>query len=530
VVDLDRFKVINDGLGHAVGDALLKLTAIRLQACVRDGDTLARLGGDEFVLVMPAVDATRAAQIGCGRVQSDMALPFELQAQRLTLSASIGISLYPRDAADTQGLLRHAEAAMYRAKELGRNGVQFFTTEINQRVHERLTMESQLRQALDHGELLLHYQPQVDLVSGSIIAAEALVRWQHPERGLVPPVDFIGLAEETGLIVPLGEWVLVEACRQHRAWLDAGLAAGRIAVNLSARQFSDAGLLPLIRRVLADTGLPPALLDLEVTESMAMQDVDRAIEMLQELTRLGVRISLDDFGTGHSSLSYLQRFAVKTLKVDRSFVHEVATDPHRAAITSTVIVMAHNLGLKVIAEGVETLAELSYLRQHACDEIQGYYFSRPLPAAQYETLLREQRRLVAPVPGEGEAVPTLLLVDDELNVLSALKRLLRRDGYRILAASSAREGLELLATHSVQVIISDHLMPEMSGTEFLSRVKQLHPHTVRMVLSGYADLNAITDAINEGAIYKFLTKPWDDEDLHEAVRQAFKVQEESLRR
>lgn len=529
VIDLDHFKVINDSLGHAVGDALLKLTAIRFQACVRDGDTLARLGGDEFVLILPAVDATRAAQIGCGRVQSDLALTFELQAQRLTLSASIGISLYPRDAGDTQGLLRHAEAAMYRAKELGRNGVQFFTTEINQRVHERLTMESQLRQALDNNEFLLHYQPQVDLVSGSVIAAEALVRWAHPERGMVPPVDFIGLAEETGLIVPLGEWVLVEACRQHRAWLDAGLAAGRIAVNLSARQFSDEGLLPLIKRVLADTGLPPALLDLEVTESMAMQDVDRAIELLRELTRLGVRISLDDFGTGHSSLSYLQRFAVNTLKVDRSFVHEVATDPHRAAITSTVIVMAHNLGLKVIAEGVETLAELSYLRQHACDEIQGYYFSRPLPAAQYETLLREQRRLLAPPPDEGE-VRTLLLVDDELNVLSSLKRLLRRDGYRILAANSAREGLDLLATHSVQVIISDQRMPEMNGTEFLSRVKQLHPHTVRMVLSGYTDLNSITDAINEGAIYKFLTKPWDDEDMHEAVRQAFKVQEENLRR
>ncbi|MDR3369257.1 EAL domain-containing protein [Rhodoferax sp.] len=530
VIDMDRFKAINEGLGHAMGDTLLRQVAARLKSCIRDVDTLARLSGDEFVLIMPALEAARAAQLGCGRVQSVLEAPFETQEQRLTLSVSIGVSLFPRDAGDAPGLLRQAEAAMYRAKEQGRNGIQFFTAEINQRVHERLTMESQLRKALDKGEFLLHYQPQVDLVSGSVIAAEALVRWNHPERGLVPPVEFITLAEETGLIVPLGEWVLVEACRQHRAWLDAGLSAGRIAVNLSPRQFSDASLLPLVRRVLADTGLPATLLDLEVTESMAMQDVESAIEMLNELTRLGVRISLDDFGTGHSSLSYLQRFAVKTLKIDRSFVHDVAVDPHRAAITSTIIVMAHNLGLSVIAEGVETLAELSYLRQHACDEIQGYYFSRPLPAAQYEALLREQRHLVKPPPEEGEATRTLLLVDDEPNVLSSLNRLLRRDGYRILTTTSAREGLDLLATHAVQVIISDQRMPEMSGTEFLSRVKQLHPQSMRMVLSGYTDLNTVTQAINEGAIYKFLTKPWNDNEVRETVRLAFRAYEDALRR
>ena len=523
VLDLDRFKVINEGLGQAVGDALLRQVAARLKSCIRDMDTLARLGGDEFVLILPALEATRAAQLGCARVQSVLAAPFEAQEQRLTLSVSMGVSLFPRDAGDAQDLLRQAEAAMYRAKEQGRNGIQFFTAEINQRVNARLTMESQLRRALDNGEFVLHYQPQVDLVSGSVIAAEAVVRWNHPERGLVPPVEFIPLAEETGLIVPLGEWALVEACRQHRAWLDAGLSAGRIAVNLSPRQFSDASLLPLVRRVLADTGLPATLLDLEVTESMAMQDVESAIEMLNELTRLGVRISLDDFGTGHSSLSYLQRFAVKTLKIDRSFVHDVAVDPHRAAITSTIIVMAHNLGLSVIAEGVETLAELRYLRQHACDEIQGYYFSRPLPASQYEALLLERRCLTAPASEEGGTTRTLLLVDDEPNVLSSLKRLFRRDGYHILSTCSAREGLEMLATNAVQVVISDQRMPEMSGTEFLSRVKQLHPKSMRLVLSGYTDLNTVTQAINEGAIYKFLTKPWNDDEIREIVRQAFRA-------
>jgi EAL domain-containing protein (putative c-di-GMP-specific phosphodiesterase class I)/CheY-like chemotaxis protein len=390
-------------------------------------------------------------------------------------------------------------------------------------------MERELRQALTGDELVLHYQPQVDLLSGRITGAEALVRWQHPQRGLLSPLEFIPLAEETGLIGPLGEWILREACRQNRVWLTAGLPAGRIAVNLSARQFGDTDLLELTRRVLAESGLPAAQLEFELTESMAMQDVDKVISILHELKRMGVRTSLDDFGTGYSSLSYLQRFAVSALKIDRSFVHEVEANPGNAAIVATIIAMAGSLGLKVIAEGVETAAELAWLRASRCDEIQGYHFSRPLPADQYALLLGEGRTL-APVATTSDAsARTLLLVDDEPNVLASLRRLLRVEGYRILTANSAREGLELLALNTVQVILCDQRMPEMTGTEFFFRVKQLHPDTVRIVLSGYTELSSLTDAINQGAIYKFLTKPWDDEALRATIRQAFRMQADAPR-
>jgi diguanylate cyclase (GGDEF)-like protein/PAS domain S-box-containing protein len=528
-VDLDNFRVVNDGLGHLCADQVLKAMGARLLACVREGDTAARAGSDEFVLVLPGVDADEAAHVAQRRVQAAIARPLQAGEQELVVSCSIGISMYPRDGGDRQALLRNADAAMHAMKAAGRNGFRFFTGEMNRRVDRRLTMERELRQALAAGELVLHYQPQVDLLNGRITGAEALVRWQHPQRGLLSPLEFIPLAEETGLIGPLGEWILSEACRQNQAWLAAGLPAGRVAVNLSARQFADTDLLGLTRQVLAESGLPAAQLEFELTESMAMQDVNKVICTLRELKQMGVRTSLDDFGTGYSSLSCLQLFALSALKIDRSFVHEVEANPGNAVIVATIIAMAGNLGLKVIAEGVETAAELAWLRARRCDEIQGYHFSPPLPADQYALLLRGGRTL-APATGSGEGSPrTLLLVDDEPNVLAALRRLLRLEGYRILIANSAREGLALLALNTVQVILSDQRMPEMTGTEFFFRVKQLHPDTVRIVLSGYTELNSVTDAINQGAIYKFLTKPWDDEALRETIRQAFRMQADTRR-
>ncbi|NMG14738.1 EAL domain-containing protein [Aromatoleum bremense] len=528
-VDLDNFRLVNDGLGHTCADQVLHAMGVRLLSCVREGDTAARMGSDEFVLVLPGVGADEAAYVVQQRIQVETTRPLDVDGQELVVSCSIGISLYPRDGGDRHTLMRNADAAMHAMKAAGRNGFRFFTAEMNRRVDQRLTMERELRQALAGGELLLHYQPQVDLVSGRITGAEALVRWQHPQRGLLTPVEFIPLAEETGLIVPIGEWVLGEACRQNQAWHTAGLAAGRIAVNLSARQLGETDLIALTGRVLAESGMTPARLEFELTESMAMQDVDKVMRVLCELKQLGVRTSLDDFGTGYSSLSYLQRFSVAALKIDRSFVHEVEADPGNAAMVATIIAMAHNLGLKTIAEGVETAAELAWLRAHRCDEIQGYHFSRPLPAAEYALLLREQRTLAPATGGGEEAARTLLLVDDEPNVMAALRRQLRTEGYRILIANSAREGLELLALNTVQVILCDQRMPEMTGTEFFFRVKQLHPDTVRIILSGYTELQSVTDAINQGAIYKFLTKPWDDEALRETVRQAFRMQEYNRR-
>jgi diguanylate cyclase (GGDEF)-like protein/PAS domain S-box-containing protein len=524
VVNLDNFKVVNDSLGQAPGDQLLQAVASRLTACVRDGDTVARVGGDEFVLVLPAMPADDVIELIEQRIPAGMAMPFPVDGKPVTVTLSIGISLYPRDGSDRQTLLKNAHAAMHAMKRHGRNGFRFFTSEMNQRVHERLTMDGELRKALANEELVVYYQPQVDLHSGRIVGAEALVRWQHPDRGMVPPMQFIPMAEETGLIIPISEWILRTACRQQQAWLAVGLPVGRIGVNLSPRQLTDGDLVGLTRRVLDESGLSPSLLEFELTESMAMRDVEQAIRILKNLKDIGVRASLDDFGTGHSSLSYLQLFSVAALKIDRMFVSDVAANPHNAVIVSTIIAMAHKLGLRVIAEGVETLAELSYLRGQRCDEMQGFHFSRPLPAAAYEALLRAQT-LQTPSP-EGDATGrTLLLVDDEPNVVGALLRLFRRDGYRILTANSGREGLDLLALNPVQVILSDQRMPVMSGTEFFQRVKQVHPDTIRIVLSGYTDLQSVTDAINQGAIYKFLTKPWDDDALRDTIKQAFRMHE-----
>lgn len=385
-------------------------------------------------------------------------------------------------------------------------------------------MEPELRRALVQDELRVYFQPRVNLASGEICGAEALVRWQHPERGLVPPSEFIPLAEDTGLILPLGEWVIRNVCRQQRVWLDGGLSVPPVAVNLSALQFRQKNLVQLIRHELAANQLGAKYLEIEITESTLMDSVDEAAATLQELRATGIKISLDDFGTGHSSLSRLRRLPIDHLKIDQSFVCNLTTEPEDAAICLAIIGLAHNLRMTVIAEGVETEGQANYLRQHHCDEMQGYYFSRPLPVGDFEQLLVQRRTLVLPVRPANER-RTLLLVDDETDVLSALKRMLRLEGYDIITATSAREGLELLSIYPVQVIISDQRMPQMSGSEFLSRVRDLHPHTVRLILSGYADLRSVTEAINHGAIYKFLTKPWDDEMLRMDLREAFRHQE-----
>jgi diguanylate cyclase (GGDEF)-like protein/PAS domain S-box-containing protein len=382
-LDLDRFKNVNDSLGHHAGDLLLQAVAERLKNCVRESDTISRLGGDEFVLLLNGIlepnDAAGVAQ----KVLNVLANPFSLDGHEVRIGASLGISIYPDNGLDGSDLFKNADAAMYDAKKNGRNNFRFFSTPMNDETFEKISLENDLWRALKNKEFILHYQPQINILTGKVIGAEALIRWQHPDKGLIPPVRFIPIAEENGLITTIGEWVLNEACIQNRKWQDEGLIKIPVAVNLSAVQFHQENIKETIARALHDSGLEPCYLELEITESVTMKEIETTIRTLQEIKQMGVLIAIDDFGTGYSSLSYLKRFPIDKLKVDRSFVRDITANPDDAAIVRTVIGMGHGLRLKVIAEGVETAEQLAFLRECQCDEIQGYYFSTPLSVQEF---------------------------------------------------------------------------------------------------------------------------------------------------
>ncbi|GAB1393297.1 hypothetical protein MASR1M60_14600 [Rhodocyclaceae bacterium] len=523
MLNLDRFRSINDSLGHEAGDELLRMVATRLRVFSSQIDTMARTEGDEFVLVAPVPDAHALTGLLPALLRA-LAEPFSVAEHEFFLSASIGVALAPTDGEGIDVLQQNAGAAMYRAKAGGGNAFMFYAADMNARALERLDLENGLRRALDRNELVVHYQPQLSLHTGKIIGAEALVRWQHPERGLMPPGEFIPLAEESGLIVPLGEWVMREACRQNKAWQNAGLAPITVAVNLSARQIAVQDLVELAARILAEHELAPKFLELELTESAVLADAEAFIKATERLKGLSITLSIDDFGTGFSSLSYLKRFAIDRLKIDQSFVRDLTQDPSSAAIAMAIISLSHSLGLSVIAEGVETEAQLNFLRIRHCDEMQGFFFSRPLPADEFAALLRSGRALAAPVDA-AELGRSLLLVDDEPSILASLRRLLRREGYTIYTAEGGEAGLEVLAAHEVGVVISDARMPGMAGAEFLGRVREMYPDTVRIMLSGYTDLESVTQAVNRGELFRFLTKPWDDVELLDVVRDAFRHHE-----
>jgi EAL domain-containing protein (putative c-di-GMP-specific phosphodiesterase class I)/ActR/RegA family two-component response regulator len=416
----------------------------------------------------------------------------------------------------------YADTAMYRAKQAGRDTFRFFTAEMNAEMMARLDLETALRRAVANDEFVLHYQPKVHLGSGRIAGLEALLRWRRPGHGLVSPADFIPVLEETGLIVSVGSWVLTTVCEQIGRWIRSPIGPVQVSVNVSGRQLIDGDLEADVVGALQANRIPAGLLELELTETSLMANTEDTIATLQRLKALGLQISIDDFGTGYSSLAYLRRFPIDKLKIDIAFIRDITTNPDDAAIARTIIRMAHGLKLEVIAEGVETAAQLTYLRRHHCDQIQGYYFSRPVPVAEVELMLGEAKCLPAPPGNDGVHLKTLLLVDDDAEVLALLEGLLRQDGYHILSALSGAEGLELLALHEVQVIVCDQRMPRMSGSEFLDRVKDLHPDTLRIILSGFADLESIMDAINRGAVYRFYKKPWEGDVMRENIRDAFR--------
>ena len=390
-LDLDRFKDINDSIGHSTGDVLLKAVAERIRRCIREGDTVARFGGDEFTLLIPRIDNVEDAAKIAQKILETLKIPFAIADHELFVTTSIGISVYPTDGVDPETLVRNADTAMYRAKDQGRDNYQLYAPAMNARALERLALENMLRKALSHRELVLFYQPVADMRTKSIVGVEALIRWNHPEMGLVSPAHFISVAESSGLIIPIGEWVLRTACRQTKHWQKRINPHMTVAVNLSARQFQQANLAEQVAEALEETGLEAKYLELEITESNAMQNAENTIYTLRDLKALGVRIAMDDFGTGYSSLSYLKRFPIDTLKLDQSFVREITTDPSDAAIVTAVIAMAHSLDLKVIGEGVETNEQFAFLQQQRCDYMQGYLFSAPQAAESLEPYLLERK-------------------------------------------------------------------------------------------------------------------------------------------
>lgn len=520
LLDIDRFKQLNGSLGGQVGDALLRLVGERLRAALEQPCVLARVAADTFAVAVAALPAgTDATSILRKRIFAPLEAPLTIDGGEVHLSIRAGIAFYPADGQNAETLFICAETALNQAQASGERYL-YYAPEINVRIVEKLALENALHAALEAEQFVLYYQPRVSLLSGRMVGAEVLIRWLHPKLGLVVPDQFIPLAEQTGLIVPIGEWVLRSACAQQAAWLAEHLDAVPVAVNLSAVQFHKGEVLELLRELL---GVYPEManyLELELTESVVMQDPDEAAKLLQAFRELGVRLALDDFGTGYSSLAYLQRLPFDVVKIDRSFVTDIAHNPGDAAIATAVIGMARHLNLRVVAEGVETEAQLNYLRTNGCDEIQGYYFSPPVPAPEFAAMLRSAKRL-PPLTNAEQEGRTLLIVDDEPGVLNALVRALRPEGYRVLTAASGQEALELLALNRVQVIISDQRLPGMTGTELLGKVKALHPDTIRIALTGYTDLRVVIEAVNRGAIYKFLTKPWEDELLREHIRDAF---------
>ncbi|WP_431689281.1 EAL domain-containing protein [Hahella sp. NBU794] len=527
-IDLDKFKLINDTLGHNAGDELLRIMSKRLQDCTRSCDTLARFGGDEFVLLVDNLESEGDLTHLASRLISSVSAPVLLLGQSHSITCSLGISSFPEDGDNVEVLMRHADIAMYRAKESGRNAYQFFTHQMQDRLNERLKLESSLKQALDNDEFVLHYQPQVDLSTGKIIGLEALIRWQSPTLGLVPPGDFIPAAEEGRLISAIGEWVIFAVCKRLESWRRQGLKIVPVAINISALQFMEQKTEELVKQALNKYMVEPKYLELELTESLSMLDPITSISLMQRLKDIGVSLSIDDFGTGYSNLSYLKRFPVNKLKIDKSFVSGLTNNPDDYSIVKAIIRMSQSLGLKTIAEGAETAGQIALLAAENCDAIQGFYFSRPLPEEQICAMLKERPRLDISEFGRSRDRGAVLVVDDDANILRSIKRILRDEAYEVLVASNTEDAYEVLARREVAVIVSDLQMPGESGVQFFSKIKTMHPRSLRILLTGHGSSESLERAINQGEIYRYISKPWDNTHLLDTLSAAFKQYEKGV--
>ncbi|MEO4049010.1 EAL domain-containing protein [Pseudomonas sp. CAU 1711] len=523
-MDIDHFKVVNDSLGHSAGDLLLREIAERLRASVRDIDTVARLGGDEFIVLLADTDQPSEHIGWLEQLKDSIANPLMLEGQEVQVSCSIGFCCFPSDGQDVETLLRNADTAMYQAKHQGRNRICAFMPAMNEQVQMRLAMERETRHALQNQEFIVFYQPQLDLQSGRMCGFEALIRWNRGGT-IVPPAEFIPLAEETGWIVAIDFYVFEVVCKQLAIWRESFSQDLCVAVNFSAISFAEADFTERVLAVLKAQGIPPTWVKIELTETILASDADVVQQKMQSLCELGVRFSIDDFGTGYSSLGYLKRFPFSQLKIDRSFIADVLTEPDSASLARSMISIGHNLGIRVIAEGVELAEQMSFLRAAGCDELQGYYYSPPLPPQACKQFLQSGGSLKLPENLFDGVARHLLIIDDEPAILNSLRRALRLENYQILTANCSADALNLMATHPVDVVLSDMRLADMSGVDFLRKIKIIYPDAIRMVLSGTTEVGSILKAVNEGVIYRFITKPWEPEDLRNQLREAFQQRE-----
>lgn len=519
IIKLQRIEKIVQILGSLAADEVIRTLGLRLESCRTHESMVAQLGMNEFAIVVLELNDEKAIDAFAWQMQRVLEEPVKIEGKEVLLQIGAGVAIYPRHEHDIRYLLRRAHVAAERAVTEGK--LRLYSPDLDRDLEQRMQMEVELHRALENGEFDLHYQPQLNLKTGAVVGVEALLRWRHPQHGVLPPAQFIPLLEQNGLMPEVGDWVLRTACKQASAWQKQGLEPLRMAVNLSAQQFHLANLVDLVKAALDDSGLEPEFLELELTETLIFENAERTIQTMHALKKLGVTLSLDDFGTGYSSLSYLRRYPIDRIKIDQSFVREMTEHPGSAALVRSILAMATALGLDTIAEGVETAGQVGYLRKQLCKEIQGYLFSHPLPSLELTELLREGAGMQADAEASAAGY-TLLAVDDEAGILAALKRVFRRENWQVLTATSAAEGFECMASHEVGVVLCDHRMVGVTGTEFLGRVKAMYPDTVRILLTGYSDFTSVIDAVNRGDLYKVICKPFDDDSLRENVREAFR--------
>ncbi|CAN7551925.1 EAL domain-containing protein [Pseudoduganella sp. LjRoot289] len=517
-LNLERFKQVNDAVGRNGGDQVLRAVAKRLSEDVGRPCTVARVGADNFALAGERGPDENISPL-CASLIKLIGEPIELENGTVQLAARLGVAVYPADASDAESLFKNAEAALKQTKAMLAR-FQYYSQELNARLAEKAELERMLKEAVDAGQFTMYYQPKVDLNTGQISSAEALIRWQHPQLGMVSPDRFIPLAEETGLVVPIGDWVIRAVVAQQAQWQRAGHRIVPVALNLSALQFREGNVLHTIAHTLAEHKLDPRWLEVELTESLVMHDPLAAQQTMRDFRDLGLRVSLDDFGTGYSSLAYLKRFPFNYVKIDRAFVTDINQNPDDAAIATAIIAMAHSLRMGVIAEGAETEAQMQFLRSRQCDYLQGYYFSRPVPAAEFCAMVQNGKQVALAADTAGTP-RTLLVIDDDDAFQNGIGRALRGEGYRIVRAASAHQAMDLLATESIQVVLCNQLAQHGRGKPPLPDIARMHPDSMRIVLSGHAELPAVLDAVNRGEIYRFLTPPWNEDILKQTINEAF---------